>query len=139
MSEPGRILAIDYGEKRIGLALTDPLLIFAYPYDTIPNDDDLFLKLRQILSEQAVIEIVLGMPIKEDGKAARMAEPILKFKKQLEDFSKLQVILWDESYSSVIAQKRVIESVSKKKKRRDKGLIDRNAAAVLLEEYLESR
>jgi len=62
---------------------------------------------------------------------------ISNFKKEIERRFNLEVITWDEEYTSVIAQKRIIESVTKKKKRRDKGLIDRNSAAVILQEYLD--
>lgn len=131
-----RILAIDYGAKRIGLALCDPLKTFAYPYATIPNDDSTYKELKKIITEQGIEKIILGNPLREDGQVSRMLKPILDFKTKLErDFS-LEVILVDESYSSSTAQERIIASVPKKSKRREKGLIDKNAAAVILQEYL---
>jgi len=131
-----RILAIDYGSKRIGLALCDPLKTFAYPYATIPNDSILFEKLKKIVIEQDVEKIILGNPLQEDGQVSKMLKPIMAFKTKLEQILSLEVILVDESLSSSTAQERIIASVSKKSKRREKGLVDRNAAAVILQEYL---
>lgn len=131
-----RILAIDYGAKRIGLALCDPLKTFAYPYTTILNDDTTFRELKKIISEQEIEKIIMGNPLREDGQVSRMLKPILDFKSKLEKNFSLEVILVDESYSSSTAQERIIASVPKKSKRREKGLIDKNAAAVILQEYL---
>jgi len=131
-----RILAIDYGAKRIGLALCDPLKTFAYPYATIPNNDSTFKELKNIITEQGIEKIILGNPLREDGLVSRMLKPILDFKIKLEKDFSLEVILVDESYSSSTAQERIIASVPKKSKRREKGLIDKNAAAVILQEYL---
>lgn len=131
-----RILAIDYGAKRIGLALCDPLKTFAYPYTTILNGDTTFRELKKIISEQEIEKIIMGNPLREDGQVSRMLKPILDFKSKLEKNFPLEVILVDESYSSSTAQERIIASVPKKSKRREKGLIDKNAAAVILQEYL---
>ena len=62
-----RIIAIDFGMKRIGLALTDPLLTFAYPYKTIANDASVWKNLGSIIHEQDVVKIILGHPLKENG------------------------------------------------------------------------
>ena len=131
-----RILAIDYGAKRIGLALCDPLKTFVYPYLTISNDDSLYSALKKIVEEQEVEKIILGNPLREDGKISRLSEKILKFKVALEKLLKLEIILVDESYSSAMAQERILLTTPKKSKRREKGLIDRNAAAIILQEYL---
>lgn len=131
-----RILAIDYGAKRIGLALCDPLKTFAYPYTTILNNDSTFKELKKIITEQGIQKIILGNPLREDGQVSWMLKPILDFKSKLEKDFCLEVILVDESYSSSTAQEKIIASVPKKSKRRDKGLIDKNAAAVILQEYL---
>jgi putative Holliday junction resolvase len=133
-----RIIAIDFGTKRIGLALTDPLLTFAYPYKTIANDSSLWKTLGSIISEQDVVKIILGHPLKENGEVNYFHEQWLAFKKKLENDFKLEVILWDERYTSSIAKEQIIQSVSKKSKRRDKGLIDMGSAAIMLSEYLES-
>jgi putative Holliday junction resolvase len=131
-----RILAIDYGAKRIGLALCDPLKTFAYPFLTLSNDRLFFEALKKIIREQDVEKIILGNPLREDGQTSIMSEKIVKFKTKLEQLFSLEVILVDESYSSSLAQERILVAVPKKSKRREKGLVDRNAAAIILQEYL---
>jgi putative Holliday junction resolvase len=135
--EEKRILAIDFGEKRIGLAVTDPLNIFAYPLMTISNDADAINKLKSIIDEYHVVEIILGNPIKESGSNSKIYEAVVKFKEKIERVVEMEIKLVDERYSSSIAKQRIIESISSKKKRRDKTLIDQNSAAVILEDYLK--
>ena len=130
-----RILSIDYGKKRIGIALSDPLLTFAYSFTTLINDNKLWKNISEIINEKKVVKVILGLPNKEKNKP--LVTEISNFKKEIERRFKLEVITWDEEYTSAIAQERIIESVTKKKKRRDKGLIDSNSAAVILQEYLD--
>lgn len=136
MIKEERILGVDYGEKRIGLALTDPLRTFAYAYKTIANDKELWINFKNIINEKKVFLVILGMPNVKKNKL--LADIILSFKEKIEKNFNTDVIIWDEEFTSVIAQKRIIESVVKKKKRQDKGLIDQNSAAIILEEYLQS-
>ena len=133
-----RVLAIDYGSKRIGLALSDPLLIFSYSYKTIFNDDKLWYNLDQVIKEKQVTKIILGMPYQENGKLSSNAPMILKFKEALSKRYSLDIIEWDESQTSERAKEIIIRTVAGKKKRRDKGLIDRSSASVMLQEYLDS-
>jgi putative Holliday junction resolvase len=130
-----RILSIDYGKKRIGLALSDPLFTFAYSFKTLINDKNLWKNVAEVIKEKNVVKVILGLPNEEKNKL--LVTQISNFKKEIERRFNLEVITWDEEYTSVIAQKRIIESVTKKKNRRDKGLIDRNSAAVILQEYLD--
>jgi len=134
-----RILAIDYGTKRVGLALTDPLLTFAYPFKTLLNNKNLWKQLKEVMDEKGVTKIILGYPIREDGKESILIPEINKFKEKLKKMFNIDIILWDEIYTSKIAEKRIIETRTKKKDRRDKGLIDSNAAAIMLQEYLDSK
>lgn len=134
-----RILAIDFGLKRIGLALSDPLAIFAYPFKTILNDKKLWDELTQIIHEQSIKKIILGLPKKESGGTTSITNEVLKFKKLLEEKFNLEIILRDERYSSLIAKELILESVTKKSKRKEKGLIDKNAAAVILQDYLDGK
>lgn len=136
--EEERILAIDFGTKRIGLAITDPLKMFAIPFDTLPNNISTITAIVKIINEKNVKQIILGYPIKESGEETSISPLINKFKKELENKTGIQIQLVDERYSSDIASKRILESVKSKKKRRDKSLIDKNAAAVILEDYLNS-
>lgn len=136
--EEKRILAIDYGEKRIGIAITDPLNIFAYPLTTLQNNTDFLKNLKLILDQYNVARILMGNPIKEDGSENRLLNKIEKLKDEIEQKFNITVILVDERYSSEIARQRIIESVKSKKKRKDKSLLDKNAAAVILEDYMKS-
>ncbi len=80
-----RILAIDYGTKRIGLAVTDPLNIFAYPLITLPNDSKFFERLKKIIDEYHIVKIILGYPLKESGDESASSLSVLKFKAELEN------------------------------------------------------
>ncbi len=133
-----RILAIDYGKKRIGVAVSDPLNMFAIPLVTIPNNSKAVSELLKIVKEKEVKKIVLGYPSKEDGSKALISEEVEKFKTILENKLKLEVTLFDERYSSTIAWERIIQTVPSREKRREKGRIDKGAAAVILEDYLNS-
>jgi len=132
-----RILGIDFGLKRIGLALTDPLLTFSYPYSTILNDNSLWDNLKSIIAEKKVSKIILGFPPKNNRPDRDITKYVLEFKNKLSTKFGLEVILWDESYTSEMAKQIIVKSVVKKSKRRDKGLIDQNSAAIILQEYLD--
>lgn len=136
-SKEERILAIDYGLKRVGLAMTDPLQILAYPFKTIPNDAGFWSNLKSIVAENNVKSIVLGYPLNSDGSRSEMTAVVEEFRLALEKNLNLTVILHDERYTSEMAKENVIKSVTSRKKRRDKGLIDQNAAAIMLREYLD--
>ncbi len=78
-----RILGIDYGKKRIGLAICDPLLTFGYPYKTILNDQNLFKNLKQIVQKQNIQKIILGYPYELKKSPTSITEDISKFKEKL--------------------------------------------------------
>jgi putative Holliday junction resolvase len=133
-----RIMALDYGTKRIGVAITDPLNMFAYPLVTLQNDFKFWILLSKLLTEYNVVKIILGYPLKESGEESTSTKAVQKFNEELMKRVSLPIELVDERYSSDIAKQRIIESVSSKQKRRDKSLVDKNAAAVILEDYLNS-
>lgn len=134
-----RILSIDYGSRRIGLAISDPYFLTASPLITLTNNNLLIKTLKQIAADKNVVIIILGYPFKDDGTASSNAGDIMKFKQQLEKSFRCEVILWDERYTSELAKEIVIKSVPKKSKRREKGLIDRGAAAIILQEFLDEK
>ncbi len=132
-------MGIDYGSKRIGIALCDPLLTFAYPYRTIINNNLFFEELISIINEKSVKKIILGLP-SEDYKSSKiLAEEVKKIKLKIEKKLPIEVILWDEEYTSILAEQQMLDSVRSKKKRKDKGIIDRNSAAIILQEFLNSQ
>jgi len=138
MVEQKRLLGIDFGAKRVGIAITDPLRIFAYALVTITNDNNFWKVFNQLFVDYEIETIVLGYPLKESGKRSASTELIEKFKEILENNTNIPIVLSDERYSSVIAKQQILESVKSKKKRQDKGLVDKNAAAIILQEYLDS-
>ena len=135
--EQSRILAVDYGSKRVGVAITDPLRMFAYPLMTINRDKNFWEKFEQLFKDYQIEIIVLGYPLKEDGSRSSSTELIEKFQVELKKRKSLKIVLVDERYSSSIAKERIIETVPSKKKRRNKDLVDMNAAAVILQDYLQ--
>jgi len=134
-----RIMGIDYGEKRIGIALSDPLLIFAYAFTTLLNDSSFLTKLSKIMEEKKIVKIILGLPSDRFRSSKELSKKVLKLKSEIETKNKIEIILWDEEYSSAIAKEKVIESVTKKSKRKRKDLLDSHSAAVILQEYLDSK
>lgn len=133
-----RVMALDFGMKRIGVALSDQLKMFAYAHTTVNNDEKAFNNLFEIIKEKFVSEIVLGIPNENRISKTSIVENIKKFKSELEQRFGLRVILWDETFTSSIARQRVIESVNKKQKRKNKELLDMHSAAIILQEYLDS-
>ena len=134
-----RIMGIDYGEKRIGISLSDPTKTFAYSFSAFNNDKNFINRLIQLVQEKNVVKIILGLPSSDFKSSYLLAEKVKKLKTKLESTLKIEVIFWDEEYSSVIAKGKILESVPKKSKRKEKGIIDCYSAAVILQEYLDSR
>ena len=136
-----RIMGIDFGMKRIGIALSDPLKMFAIAHKTILNNSSTFLELENIVKEKNVTKFILGIPNEErqkkDSKTS-VINDVKKFKENLEKKFGFEVELWDETYTSVIAQQQILESVNKKVKRQNKDLLDMYSAAIILQEYLDS-
>jgi putative holliday junction resolvase len=134
-----RILAIDYGIKRCGIAATDPLRIIASPIDTI-DTPQIFDFLKLYTAAEAVAIIVVGEPKHLDGSPAQIAEKITLFCTQLAlAFPDILVERYDERFTSKIAAQRILAIGVKKKDRRDKGLTDRLSAVVILEDYCTSK
>ncbi|MAT55925.1 MAG: Holliday junction resolvase RuvX [Saprospirales bacterium] len=133
-----RILAIDYGTKRTGLAVTDPLQIIAQSLTTLATDE-VFDFLKKYFDEEEVELIVVGLPLYPDGNPAQIAPLVEKFVKQLKkEFPQLPVAMQDERYTSEDAKAYILKSGVGRKKRRDKSLVDKVSAAIILEHYMKS-
>ena len=133
----GRILAIDYGGKRTGIAVTDPLRIIASALTTIETHK-LLPFLKDYFSKEPVDEIIIGMPVNWDDTATH-ATPLVKafiksFKKA---FPNMPITEVDERYTSKMASRAMVDMGMKKKQRQDKGMVDQIAATIMLQEYLE--
>ena len=134
-----RIMGIDYGTKRVGIAVTDPLQIIANGLDTVATSD-IFEFLKQYLNEEEVEEIVVGMPLHLDGNPTYLSPVIEEFVAKINKlFPSLKVVTQDERFTSVDAKKIILQSGAKKKKRRDKSLVDKVSAVLILQEYLETK
>jgi len=134
-----RILAIDYGTKRTGLAVSDPLQIIATGLTTVPTGE-LFSFLENYLNEEEVETIVVGEPLHLDGNPSQIAHLVVGFIRKIKkSFPEIQILGWEERFTSEEAKKVILQSGVKKKKRRDKNLVDKVAATLILQDFMESR
>jgi putative Holliday junction resolvase len=133
-----RILAIDLGTKRTGLAVTDPLKILANPLETIETSQ-LMAYLKSYCTKEEVETLVLGLPTRLNGQDNEMTPRVMKLKEELEKaFPDLKIALVDERFTSKIAMQSMIAMGSKKKDRKEKaGNLDKVSAAIILQSYLE--
>ncbi len=136
----GRLLAIDYGERRIGLAISDPMQIIASGLTTllVNNNKDAIRQIAEIIKEQEIVGIIIGMPNRTDGRQSEKATKIESFAGILSESQKVPVYFIDERYTSTIAKSMLLEAESKKK-RRTKEKLDELAAVVILRAYLDSQ
>ena len=130
------IIAIDYGLKRIGLAYAETPLFIAHPLATIRNNE-LFSYLTDYNKNKTIKKIVIGEPKSLDGTSTDITEIVHQLKKKLENnFPKIDVVLYDERFTSKIAMQSMVIGGVKKKERRKKGNIDEISAVIILRDYL---
>lgn len=133
-----RILALDIGGKRTGIAETDPLQIIASPRETVPTDK-LIPHLEKLLGSDDYETLVLGDPLNLDGGDSDNSARVRKFRAQLgKKFPTLHIAMQDERFTSKMAVKSLVQSGMKKKQRRNKGEVDKVSAALILQDYLDS-
>ena len=134
-----RILCIDYGGKRTGIAVTDPLQIIATALQTVETHQ-LFVFLKNYLKQEEVERILIGHPLNLDDSPTH-ATPLLEaaIKRLNKEFPQLPVERVDERFTSKLAGRAMLEMGMKKKQRREKGQIDQIAAAIMLQEYLAAK
>ena len=135
----GRILAIDYGRKRAGLAVTDELQLIATPLATIPAHSTLQF-LKDYTGKNKVDCFVVGEPRQMDNSASESAKYIEPFVKLLrKEFSGIPVERMDERFTSLIASRAIQQSGLKKKDRQNKSLVDTVSAVLILQSFMEAR
>lgn len=136
----GRILAIDYGKKRIGLAVTDPLRIIANGLATIPTSD-IFDYLTQYVAKESVDQLVIGKPIQPNGQPSENLARVENFVNRWRKLHpEMPIDYYDERFTSVIAHQAMIAGgVKKKTRREDKGLVDEISATIILQDYMRSK
>lgn len=134
-----RILSIDYGKKRTGLAVTDPLKIIAGGLATV-STHELFDFLQGYVSREQVELIVVGKPLQTNGlpseNLARIQQFVNRWRKARPD---IPIEFYDERFTSVMAHRAIIDSGLKKKARQNKALVDEISATIILQGYMESK
>lgn len=134
----GRIMAIDYGTKRTGLAVTDPMRIIATALDTVETTK-LLTYLKQYFAKEQVDEVVIGLPKQMNNTDSETAPYVRQMVARLnEAFPNLPVKYVDERFTSKIALRAMVEGGMKKKDRRDKQNVDKISATLILQSYMES-
>ena len=134
----GRLLAIDYGEKRLGLAISDPNQIISKPLKTIILSDSQYIynELEKIISDYKIQKLIIGLPLGMDGKNTQQTSKVEAFKEDLQNKISIPVILFDERLSSVSAKKSLISQGIKTGHNKSK--IDQTAAAIFLQHFLDT-
>lgn len=134
----GRIVAIDYGQKRVGIAVTDPLQIIANGLTTVPSGK-IFEFIKQYVAQESVDCFVVGLPQQMNATASESARFIEPFVKKLtKDFPLIPVHRVDERFTSKMAFQTMIDAGLNKKDRQNKALVDTISATIILQSYLES-
>ena len=135
----GRILSIDYGQKRTGLAVSDPDRKFAFPLETVPTGK-LEEVLKRIVPEQGVTAFVVGDPKDLMNRPSSIAPKINSFVSRLKNlFPEMEVFRVDERFSSSMATQAIRDSGASKKDRQDKALVDVVSATILLQSWITSQ
>lgn len=137
IEEMGRIIGIDYGRKRSGIAVTDPDGIIASPMTTVPSHE-LLEFLKKYIADEHVDCIVIGEPKQMDYSVSESEKYIVPFINQLRKaFPDMKVERVDERFTSIMASEAILQSGISKKNRRDKALVDKVSAAIILQTYLQ--
>jgi len=134
-----RIIAIDFGKKRVGLAVTDPLQITANGLDTVLSNE-VMAYLQKYTEKELVEKFVIGLPKQMNGLDSESMQYIKPFVKALKiKFPNIELVYIDERFTSVLAHKTMLEAGLKKKDRQNKSLVDKISATIILQSYLENK
>lgn len=138
MEKMPRVIGIDYGTRRVGVAVSDPLKLFAQPVETC-TPADVLDRVSAIERQFGIESIVVGWPLLPDGDATTALTMVQPFINRLERrFPNVEIIKWDERYSSERAKEALYEAGVSRKARRSKDRVNAAAAAVILQEYLDT-
>ncbi len=134
-----RVIGIDYGTKKIGLAVTDPLQIICSPLTTVPTRE-IFDFLEKYIAAEEVEGIVVGDSMNTDGTPSQIAHLVVGFIRKLEKlYPSLTIDTEDERFTSIEARQIILKSGAKQKKRRDKSLVDKVSASLILQSYMDRK
>ncbi|MBR4822690.1 MAG: Holliday junction resolvase RuvX [Bacteroidales bacterium] len=132
-----RMIGIDYGRARVGVAMSDPLGIFASPLETVVSAK-IIEYLQKLTTSERVVRFVVGYPVNMDGRPSEAAADVDVFLKQLaKRFPSIPVSLEDERFTSVLAHRAMIDGGMKKSERRKKESVDKISAAIILQSYMD--
>ena len=135
----GRILAIDYGQKRVGLAVTDPLKIIATRLETVPTHE-IWIYLKNYFAKEKVEKVIIGYPVQMNNQPSQSVEYINPFiRKFLKEYPDIPLEQVDERFTSKMAFQAMIDAGLKKKDRQNKETIDAVSATIILQSYLEQK
>lgn len=135
-----RYMGIDYGSVRIGIAVSDPMKIIAQGFTTLKNDQESLDRIVAIIAEQSVEKIIVGDPLTLRGEMSAKGEEVGEFVKRLKEKTSVEIVMLDERFTSVMAQRSILTMGTKKKQRQNnKGKVDEVAAAILLQGYLDTK
>lgn len=135
----GRVLSVDYGVRRTGLAVTDPLKIIAGGLTTVETPN-LMKYLKEYTAKETVERFVVGLPKQTNGRDSENLPRVLAFVEQLKKtFPDAPVDMWDERYTSVLAHQTMLQSGIGKKARQNKALVDEISATIILQGWMEGR
>jgi putative Holliday junction resolvase len=133
-----RIMAFDYGTKRIGIAVTDPLQIIATALTTV-HPQDIWEYLKDYLKQESVETFVVGKPLQMDGTDSESAQHVVGFVRKLKkEYPSINVVEVDERFTSKMASSTIAQSGMKKNKKQNKGLIDTVSATIILQTYMDT-
>ncbi|MEN3037859.1 MAG: Holliday junction resolvase RuvX [Candidatus Kryptonium sp.] len=133
----GRIMGIDFGSKRIGISISDPTLTIAQGLIVFENNSAVFNKIKEICLEYGVSLIVVGFPVSLNGRYSSKTKEVLEFIDKLKSILNVDVVKWDERFTTKIAQRAKIEMNLKKSKRQKKEFDDLIASTLILQSYLD--
>jgi len=135
-----RIMGIDFGTTRIGISLSDPLQIIAQPFTTLGNEPGIIARICDIVVKEAIGLIVVGMPLNLKGEKGKKAQEVEKFIDEIKNATKVEVVHWDERFTTSIAHQTLLTMGTKRDERRKKkGRVDSMAAAIMLQGFLDSQ
>lgn len=132
-----RILAVDYGQRRIGLALSDEFRIIATGLQTLDNTPGLMDEIKALVERHAVSRIVVGLPLTLRGEIGATASAVLEFAERLRRDCGVPVETFDERFTSSLAEDTMRRAGARRSRRRQKGKVDEIAAVILLQDYLQ--
>ena len=130
-------MGIDFGEVRIGIALSDPLQIISQPFRVIPNNDNTISEIQNIIKTEEVGKIILGLPLNLDGEDTKKTMEVREFAEILKGKVNVPIIFWDERYTSVEANEELKQmgyNIAESRK-----VIDKVAASIILRNYMEDK